>query len=125
MKLEIVFILAALLDPRPAACEVNRFPPEWMIDDALTLNAEHKDWLYSEKIFHVQDWEGWEEVYTETGEIQRAWHLLRLARSDHWSENCRRGFLEQLRELIGPEAFYAGQMPPPIPYWRYSWGDQP
>jgi hypothetical protein len=32
-------------------------------------------------------------------------------------------YIEALETLLGEEAFRAGRMPPPVPYWRFQWID--
>jgi hypothetical protein len=49
-----------------------------------------------------------------------AWHWLSKAASDDDSARVRLVFLDQLEEVIGPEAMAAGLMPPPVPGQRWS-----
>jgi hypothetical protein len=46
--------------------------------------------------------------------------MLRDARCDYYYVAYRRQALQQLREAIGPQAFYSGRMPPHVPLWRIA-----
>jgi hypothetical protein len=36
---------------------------------------------------------------------------------------CAQKCITRLKTLLGEEAFIAGRMPPPVPYWRFQWID--
>jgi hypothetical protein len=43
---------------------------------------------------------------------------VRDARCDYYYVTVRRLALKRLRELVGDEAYYAGNLPPCVPIWR-------
>jgi hypothetical protein len=77
---------------------------------------------YEQHLFSRRAWEGdrnydlWTAVICENDRYNyRAWMALAAA-TNPGSEPYRcREALGELRSLIGPRAFYRGEMPPPIP----------
>lgn len=54
----------------------------------------------------------------EARTLRYAWECAWTATHDGTPWAARRDALRRLREAAGPEAYYAGRMPPPVPYWR-------
>lgn len=68
----------------------------------------------------------WEALRLESGQACAVWELLADSLEDgSWRYNAyqparRRLALRDLKAALGPEAFAAGVMPPPVPYWHFS-----
>jgi hypothetical protein len=56
----------------------------------------------------------------ETDDLYRVWDAIRDARCESFYITTRRMALKRLRDLIGPEAYYAGHLPPYVPTWRFQ-----
>jgi hypothetical protein len=50
------------------------------------------------------------------------WRRVETATSPTNSWVCRRRALQELRDLLGPEAYYTGRLPPCVPVWRFRPG---
>lgn len=62
------------------------------------------------------------EALSEARQIHRLYDLLYFAYQPrgHHSAYERRVWLKQAIELLGEEDFYAGKLPPPAPFWRFT-----
>jgi hypothetical protein len=58
----------------------------------------------------------------EAQQLYEIWTLVDTATCPAKSWVCRRRGLEQLRELIGLDAYYTGTLPPFVPLWRFQPG---
>jgi hypothetical protein len=57
-------------------------------------------------------------IVAETDWLYRIYDALRDARCEYFYVTYRRQALAQLRDLVGMEAYYSGQLPPHVPLWR-------
>lgn len=61
------------------------------------------------------EWLGWErDAYNRW----YCWDDLAIATNEVNALEYRLLALHRLREWIGPAAYYAGSLPPPVPFWR-------
>ncbi len=56
----------------------------------------------------------------ETDRLYQVWDKVRDARCDYYYVTVRRTALKDLRALIGDQAYYAGDLPPCVPLWRFE-----
>lgn len=103
------------------ASDRQRFPPPEYARDALKFAEAHNKWLDTRHRFSAgsPDWKAWK---AEHATCLRAWALLVTLDGGYgpMSPECTRRNLENLRSLLGPEAYAAGQMPPPCPWWLFQ-----
>lgn len=59
----------------------------------------------------------WHERQREARQTRGVWRLLVAARNEVTETPTRRQYLDDLREQLGPAAYYRGAMPPPLPSW--------
>jgi hypothetical protein len=64
-----------------------------------------------------------QSVLLETDRLYQVWDAVRDARCDYYYVNVRRQALERLRELVGDEAYYSGDLPPCVPLWHFRPAD--
>ena len=65
-------------------------------------------------------WWEFREAVQEADRLYQVWDNVRDARCDYYYVTVRRHALQKLREAIGPEAYYAGCLPPHVPVWRFQ-----
>jgi hypothetical protein len=127
--LAVFYLLSSILDPRssivaqcpPAAPEATpapelaRFPPPQIVQDARDFNRAVYASLQGQQLMRRHLWWEYQEILDGCNQSFRAWDAL----DDAQSGSCgpRADALERLRLLIGDEAYYAGRMPPAVPYW--------
>jgi len=104
----------------PPLNDCMRFPDRSLISDLLSFNRS-----YREQLEHRQSLElvyGYElrEVVSEVDRLYQIWDTARDARCEYYYISVRRGALKKLREAVGDQAYYSGQLPPHVPVWRFA-----
>lgn len=99
----------------PGLSECQRFPERKLINDLLALNRAYRNALNERLAIDSIHVEELRTAISETDQCYQAWDTARDACCDYYYVTVRRQALQLLRELIGAEAFYSGQLPHPIP----------
>jgi hypothetical protein len=101
----------------PKAWEINRFPSSRASVDGIHANNDYGDYIEVAGLLH---WKASKlmTVREENAQLRRIWFSLYHAHSSSSVFEVRLHLL-QLKESIGNEQFYLGQMPPPVPVWRF------
>jgi len=104
----------------PALADCERFPQPALIKECREFNRSYQRMLEarSQVVLYGQD--AFRETLCETHRLGEIWGLLETATCPAQSWVCRRRALLQLRERLGPEAYYAGTLPPSVPLWRFQ-----
>ncbi len=105
--------------PAPYLEELWRFPAPATITNFLAFNRAYKKDLCERFALDALHAEELRDTINETERLHAAWDAMRDARCEYYFVTTRRQALATLRTLIGPEAFYRGQLPPPVPVWRF------
>lgn len=129
-------VLALLLIPvtlePPLEAELARFPTKEIAAGCMEFNRQYLRHVEGMRLLCPQRAEYWFEVERETDRLWYCWDALQGARycEGEYEEGAdrdgmtpaeyRRYWFQHLRELIGDEAFHAGQMPPAAPVWRFE-----
>jgi len=103
----------------PPMYDCQRFPDRALISDLLAFNRAYRNHLNElVKIEFVHPWE-LRQATQDTDKLYQVWDTLRDARCDYFYITVRRQALKRLREYLGPEDYYAGNLPPYVPLWFY------
>jgi hypothetical protein len=103
----------------PCLEECVRFPERALVNDMMSFNRAYRNDLATRLTLDTVHEEELRAALTETDHLYRIWDAVRDARCDYYYITVRRQALQQLRELIGPEAYYSGRLPPHVPVWRF------
>lgn len=103
----------------PLLGECARFPDRKLINDFLAVNRSYRNDLNARLGVDLVHMEELRTAIIETDRLYQAWDTIRDARCDYYYVTVRRQSLQLLRDLIGAEAFYSGQMPPNVPVWHF------
>jgi hypothetical protein len=106
------------LKTAPALAEVTRLPSRDVAADLLAFNRSYRDGLTSRLEVDMVHAEELRTALSETDQLHRIWDMVRDARCEYYYVTYRRQALMQLREAVGAQAFYSGQLPPHVPLWR-------
>jgi hypothetical protein len=102
----------------PSLRECDRLPERALVEELLAFNRalqkDLKDRLALDRI-HTADLRA---ALEETEQLFRVWDAVREARCEYYYVTARRHALQQLRDLVGMDAFYTAQFPPHVPLWR-------
>ncbi len=103
----------------PQLEECHWFPPRRLVNDFLTFNRAYRNDLLTRLALDPVHAEELRTAVAETDQLYLIWESLRDARCEYYYVTVRRQALRQLRDLIGMEAFYRGQLPPHVPAWHF------
>jgi hypothetical protein len=108
------------LEDAPPLCDCLRFPNRTFINDLLSFNRAYRQHLDCRQALDLIYWWELHEALQESDRLYQIWDTVRDARCDYYYVTVRRQALKKLREAIGPEAYYAGCLPPHVPIWRFA-----
>ena len=122
----VLSLLVPVLDDRPLLSDVGRFPNARAIRNAFE-SAEQYRWYLQARRNILLGCPVLQAAQVDAAWCQEAWRLLSVAEGytrmrlfPEDGEVLGRDALARLREHIGYVAYYAGQMPPPVPLWRFE-----
>jgi hypothetical protein len=103
----------------PRLEECIRFPERSLINELMAFNRAYRNDLTTRLALDTVHEEELRAALTETDQLYRIWDAVRDARCDYYYITVRRQALQQLRELVGAQAYYSGVLPPHVPVWRF------
>jgi hypothetical protein len=103
--------------PRVADC--FRFPDRRLVNELVRFNRAYRKHLETRQVWESDRAEAIRAVVLETDRLYRVWDAVRDARCDFYYVTVRRQALKKLQELLGPDAYTAGELPPYVPEWRF------
>jgi hypothetical protein len=102
----------------PRLSECTRFPDRTVVNDLLSFNRAYRQFLTVRQPVDLVKGEELRTALCETDRLYQVWDAVRDARCSYYYVTVRRQALQQLREMIGGDAFFRGQLPPHVPVWR-------
>jgi hypothetical protein len=103
----------------PPLADCQRFPDRATVSDLLAFNRTYRQQMDARQAVELVHWWDYHEAVREADQLYQVWDNVRDARCDYYYVTVRRHALQKLREEIGPEAYYAGRLPPHVPVWRF------
>jgi hypothetical protein len=103
----------------PDLADLERFPPHELACPCVRFNRAYRDHLELSLGLELHHETWLTRAIEETDELYRAWDALADASKPGASQSWRRRRLADLREVLGPERYAAGEMPPCVPLWRF------
>lgn len=104
----------------PPLADVGRFPPRPVVSDMLAFNRAYRQHLENRQSVDLARWWDLREAIQETDRLYQVWDTVRDARCEYYYVTVRRQALERLRETLGPENYYAANLPPHVPVRFFS-----
>jgi hypothetical protein len=96
-----------------------RFPDRETANAFLALNRAYRQHINVRQPVELLHWYELGTALRETERLYQIWEAVRDARCEHYYVTVRRQALQRLRELVGEEAYYHGDLPPCVPLWRF------
>jgi hypothetical protein len=96
-----------------------RFPEREYINKLKEFNEAYRRHLELQRTVESSYAWQFQEALRETDQLYDVWDTLSDARCEYYYVAYRRQALKKLREMLGPDAYYRGQLPPPVPVWRF------
>jgi hypothetical protein len=103
----------------PPLSDSDRWPDKELLDQCLQFNREYRGFLQDRLGWDRLDQDAIAEAITQTEYLYHVYDLVRDAKQGYYYVSLRRSALAKLREEIGPQMYYAGCLPPPVPLWSF------
>jgi hypothetical protein len=104
----------------PALEDCLRFPDRATVNDLLGFNRAYRQHVDVRQPVELAHWWGLRAALQETDQLYQIWDTVRDARCEYYYVTVRRQALKRLRDMIGAEAYYSGNLPPCVPLWRFQ-----
>jgi hypothetical protein len=104
----------------PLVADGGRFPDRESVNALLRFNRAYYRNLEGRQVWEPDRADLIGVVMAETDRLYEVWDAVRDARCEFYYITDRRKALQKLRALLGDEAYFAGEMPPFVPIWRFN-----
>jgi hypothetical protein len=104
----------------PFLCDAFRFPERSAVNELLVFNRAYRNYLEVRQPMQVAQGGYLRSVLKEVDQLYSVWDTVRDARCEYYYVTVRRQALKHLRELVGDDAYYKGELPPHVPVWRFQ-----
>ncbi|HEV3258915.1 MAG TPA: hypothetical protein VG013_18740 [Gemmataceae bacterium] len=104
----------------PPVYESLRFPDKASINGYLAFNRAYCRQLALRRPVELAHAAELDAALHEAEQLQDLWDTVKGARCEYYFVSYRRECLKKLREMMGDRAYYNGQLPPPVPLWRFQ-----
>lgn len=108
------------LGEAPPVDDSRRFPERTAVNELLTVNRAFRQHIDARQPGEPSRWWELRSALQETDTLYQVWDTVRDARCEYYYVTVRRQALQRLRELLGPDNYYAGALPPHVPMWRFQ-----
>ncbi len=110
----------AELSDAPPSQDCARFPERTTVNEFLAFNRAYRQHLDVRQPGEPARWWELRTALQETDYLYQVWDTVRDARCEYYYVTVRRQALKKLREMLGEADYYAGQLPPYVPMWRFQ-----
>lgn len=104
----------------PSLADAEALPPAAVARDWRCFNLCYQQALQRRRAVELHRREELDDALHEAEQLGEVLYLVEAATCPARSWVCRRQALRQLRELLGPEAYAASELPPCVPLWRFQ-----
>jgi hypothetical protein len=104
----------------PPASDAVRFPDRATVNEALAFNRHYREHLAAVQPVELARGGELQEAIRETDRLYRLYDAMRDARTDYYYLPVRRAALKTIRDTLGPDAYYTGNLPPAVPIWLFQ-----
>jgi hypothetical protein len=102
----------------PRIADGQRFPDRANVNELLTYNRTLRKHFETRQLIETDRASDFRQAIHETDRLYQVWDSVRDARCEFYYITVRRQALKKLRDLVGPESYYNGTLPPHVPLWR-------
>ncbi len=103
----------------PPLADLSRLPPRAVMDSEYTFAYKYRQTLEAEADVCPWHRDACCEVLDELAELTKLRGLMSNCLNSVYPGD-QRAALKKLRDKIGGAAYYAGEWPPAVPYWRFT-----
>ena len=102
----------------PFVADAMRFPNRDVVNEGIQFNRNLRNYAEGQGRINLDRERLHQEIVSEIDECYRVWDAIRDARCDSFYVTTRRMALKKIRDKIGAQSYYAGELPPFVPFWR-------
>jgi len=107
----------------PSLGDALSLPPSSVSREGRCFNLNYQRNLELRRNLALHRQEELDEALQDAKHLATIWALVDTAACSSQSWVCRRMALMRLREMLGPDAYYSGTIPPYVPLWRFEMMD--
>jgi hypothetical protein len=108
------------LEDAPKVGESDRLPSRQAVNDNIRFNRAYRKNLETRLLWEPDRANVIGEAIRETEKLYKLWDAMRDAKCDYHYVTVRRLALKKLKEMVGPEIYFTGELPPYVPDWRFA-----
>lgn len=103
----------------PPSIDILLFPPVESINAAISYNSRYQDYIKGYALFYPHKKQTCEDIIDEAVESIAPYELIRSCHNQ-MGKLYNRMKLRELKELIGPDNYYRGNLLPNVPLQRFQ-----
>jgi hypothetical protein len=107
----------------PAVGDCLRVPERTTINELLAFNRCYRQHIDVRQPLERVHWWELRVALQETDRLYQIWDSVRDARCPYYYVTVRRQALKRLREMVGEDSYYSGNLPPCVPLWQFREAD--
>jgi hypothetical protein len=108
------------LSSAPPLSDSERLIDRTIINDMMSFNRLLKQHIELRRSMETRRYWYYEEVLQDIERLYTIWDKVRDAKCEYYYVTVRREALKDLRDLIGCQNYYSGQLPPCVPVWYFE-----
>jgi hypothetical protein len=103
------------LKDAPPLADSYRFPIRDTCNSFLSFNRQFRQVMENRQELSMFHWDDIKKVLDETDRRYRIWDTVRDIRCEYYYVSIRRLAMKKLLEILGPDDYYSGKIPPHVP----------
>ena len=108
------------LSDAPRVSDALRFPDRTVINELLAFNRAYRNHVEVRQPLEMGNGGYLRTAQREVDYLYQVWDTARDARCEYYYVTVRRQALKRLKEMLGDDAYYQGQLPSHVPVWRFE-----
>ncbi|MBY0522313.1 MAG: hypothetical protein K2R98_02895 [Gemmataceae bacterium] len=108
------------LQDAPRLADCNTLPSSAAVAELCRLNEQYQCHVQTQQAILIHRADDLAEVLREARQLYQVWDAVRRATGPNQAWAYRRRMLRNVREMVGEQAYYSGQLPPAVPVWRFQ-----
>ncbi len=105
----------------PASCEAELFhvTTDYIVEQR-TLNSQYTQYLLERITIDLPNAQRLQSLIDLNKKLNKIWEKVHDAKCTYYNVTTRRRGLKDLKDVLGPQMYYAGQLPPALPVWLFE-----
>ena len=104
----------------PRVSDALRFPDRTVINELLAFNRAYRNHVEVRQPLEMGNGGYLRTAQREVDYLYQVWDTASDARCEYYYVTVRRQALKRLRDMLGDDAYFQGQLPSHVPVWRFE-----